>query len=678
MKRGMRVVGVFLAALVAMQMWTSLASAATTITPDHGPAGDTYAFSATGFKPGSSVSVVSPFGVGSVTADGSGAVSVNVVTPRNSGVPGVYRLRAQGVDPNGDPIAPFAVLTVTHCANTPTTCPTPTSLPRTGSSELPRQLLVGVGLLCIGAYFVTRKRIRGGHFVPFGAAKGFDRRTLIAIGISGSALALIASGFQAHEAQAAGPGSITGHITDGAGNVGNVCVRAYNATDYGAATTDASGNYTIGNLSDGNYNVAAVDCAVIPTHLPVTPSSASVSGTAATRDFTLVNGGVFVAKSVRDADSTPIKFSCLLLGVDVDPVCAPGLHGGGTLVSEPVAAATYKVGIDPGEGDFPVLFNGGVEDPLTNRITLGAGQVNSSVSLRFKPAGKIKGIVRDAATNQAPSRRVCVVPLINGRFIRSSAFAETDGSFTLERVGETPRKVAFSDCAEDGTSGNAYKNQWYNAKPSLETADQFTVTPGAQKTDVNAAMSSAEGPVPTVPPTTAPPTSAPPTTATTAAPTGSSTTSTTPPATATSSTAPPTSATTIPSSPPAADGAANASANTVAQGGTVTASGGGFGPGTPVNVVLYSTPIKIATVKADANGSVSVTFIVPSGLAVGTHTLQLQGVTSTGATRVLERPLVIVSQLPRTGGLPLHLDAVIATLAIAGLVFRRRVSLRAS
>ncbi|MDP1794802.1 MAG: LPXTG cell wall anchor domain-containing protein [Acidimicrobiales bacterium] len=673
--------GVVVASIVLL---ASSASAATTVTPDHGVAGETYAFSSTGFKPGSKVLVIGPGSSTESTADGNGSVTANIATQRNTGVPGIYRVRAQGIDPQGNPVAPFAILTVTHCLDTPTPCPRPSSLPRTGGSDMPRQLIVGLGLIAAGAFFVTRKRIAGGHFVPYGAPRGHARRTLLAIAIGGSGLALIASGANAPEARAAGAGSITGQIIDAGGGAADICVRAYNANDYGVATTDSNGNYSITNLADGTYNVAPIDCNALPTRVQQIPQAVSVTGGVATKNFVLVDGAVVVAKAVRDADSTGIKFSCLMVKSSAEASGCFSMGPEGTFVTEPVHPASYVIGIRPGEGTFPTLYNGATEDPDANKVNLVGGQVFTGMSLRFKPAGTISGVVRDAVTGQAPTRRVCVVPLVNNRYlgaITASAFAETDGSFNFTHVGETPRKIAFSDCAESGSSGNAYKNQWYNARATLETADAFTVTPGAEKGNVDAAMTTADGPPPTVPPTTAPPT-----TATTAAPTvttapGTSST-TTPSSTSTpsttSTTASTSTATTLPPSPPAAQGAATTNTESVAPGGSMTVSGGGFGPGTPVNVVVYSTPTKITTVNASATGTVAVTFTVPGGLARGSHTLQLQGVDASGGTRVLERQLTVVSQLPRTGGLPLRLDAVVAMLAIAALVLRRRVSLHAS
>ena len=48
-------------------------------------------------------------------------------------------------------------------------------------------------------------------------------------------------------------------------------------------------------------------------------------------------------------------------------------------------------------------------------------------------------------------------------------------------------------------------------------------------------------------------------------------------------------------------------------GQSVTVSGGGFDELTPVDVFLFSDPVKLATVTTDGNGAFSVTVTIPAG-----------------------------------------------------------------
>jgi len=60
-------------------------------------------------------------------------------------------------------------------------------------------------------------------------------------------------------------------------------------------------------------------------------------------------------------------------------------------------------------------------------------------------------------------------------------------------------------------------------------------------------------------------------------------------------------------------------------GDTLTLSGSGFMPGEPVSVVLHSTPVELASVKADESGVAQATVTLPSDTPVGAHEITLTG-----------------------------------------------------
>lgn len=74
---------------------------------------------------------------------------------------------------------------------------------------------------------------------------------------------------------------------------------------------------------------------------------------------------------------------------------------------------------------------------------------------------------------------------------------------------------------------------------------------------------------------------------------------------------------------PTAPFVAFAGSATVAQGGVLEFTGGGFAPGDVVTAVAHSEPVMIGTATADAGGRVSFSWAVPAGFATGDHTLEL-------------------------------------------------------
>ena len=88
------------------------------------------------------------------------------------------------------------------------------------------------------------------------------------------------------------------------------------------------------------------------------------------------------------------------------------------------------------------------------------------------------------------------------------------------------------------------------------------------------------------------------------------------------------------------------SAATVAPGGQLTVTGTGFTPGETVTATLFSTPIHLGTVSADAAGTASLVFVVPADIEPGEHRVELVGLSS--GVRVSAPFEVLGVEVPRT------------------------------
>ncbi len=100
-------------------------------------------------------------------------------------------------------------------------------------------------------------------------------------------------------------------------------------------------------------------------------------------------------------------------------------------------------------------------------------------------------------------------------------------------------------------------------------------------------------------------------------------------------------------------------------GSSITVDSSGWKANTDVTITLHSTPVVLATVKADANGAVHSTSAIPSGTSAGAHTVELTGVDPLGAPRDVSAAITVEAagggNLPRTG-------AAIAALLLVGTV----------
>ena len=115
---------------------------------------------------------------------------------------------------------------------------------------------------------------------------------------------------------------------------------------------------------------------------------------------------------------------------------------------------------------------------------------------------------------------------------------------------------------------------------------------------------------------------------------------------------------------------------TIALGGLAHSTGFGFQPGSTVSVWMMSNPTEVTTTTVAADGTYSVDFIVPTGIGVGSHTVQVQGNGQDGRMHALQVGVIVSAGLAATGSplLPLGVFGVVtSTVGIVLLSLRRRV-----
>ncbi|QOD93714.1 fibronectin type III domain-containing protein [Chryseoglobus sp. 28M-23] len=124
----------------------------------------------------------------------------------------------------------------------------------------------------------------------------------------------------------------------------------------------------------------------------------------------------------------------------------------------------------------------------------------------------------------------------------------------------------------------------------------------------------------------------------------------------------------------------------VTEDGSVRVSGSGFLPVSTVDVWLFSTPHLLGELLVDSGGRFSATLPLPGGIAVGEHTIQLNGVAAGGEVRSLTTGIVVVATpaaaLASTGAAASESAALgmvalllLGTMLVA--VGRRRTAVRA-
>lgn len=83
-----------------------------------------------------------------------------------------------------------------------------------------------------------------------------------------------------------------------------------------------------------------------------------------------------------------------------------------------------------------------------------------------------------------------------------------------------------------------------------------------------------------------------------------------------------------PAAPPAGDGPLSVEPSVVARGQQATVTGTGFGPGEQVTVILYSSPVVLASATTGADGTLSARVTIPADTALGAHEVVAMNATS--------------------------------------------------
>lgn len=126
----------------------------------------------------------------------------------------------------------------------------------------------------------------------------------------------------------------------------------------------------------------------------------------------------------------------------------------------------------------------------------------------------------------------------------------------------------------------------------------------------------------------------------------------------------------LPPLPPTAAGPLSGVPTTVTTGQQLTLTASGFAPAAPVTFGIYSSPVVLATVTADATGSATATVTIPAGLT-GAHSLVATGIGPDGTPRFVRTDIALPTApvdpgTPGTPGTPATPGAPSAPTASGG------------
>ncbi len=295
-------------------------------------------------------------------------------------------------------------------------------------------------------------------------------------------------------------GAISGNVKgseSGTPNLAGITVNVYSSADVfkGTATTDASGNYSIGNLPTGSYKVSF---GADSTHLAEWNLDRSSQGSAdlvsvtipstTTVNATLTQAFGTISGNVKGAESgTPN-----LAGIVVNVYSSADVFKG-TATTD--ASGNYSVGTLP-TGSYKVSFGAdathlaewnldkssqGSADLVSVTIP-STTMVNATLSRDY---GKISGNVKGSESGTPNLAGITVNVYSSTDVLKGTATTDASGNYLVEKLPTGSYKVSFG-------ADSTHLAEWNLDKSSQGTADLVSVTIPSTTT-VNATLTQAFG-----------------------------------------------------------------------------------------------------------------------------------------------------------------------------------------
>jgi 5-hydroxyisourate hydrolase-like protein (transthyretin family) len=292
-------------------------------------------------------------------------------------------------------------------------------------------------------------------------------------------------------------GQISGSVTDGSSNaaVANVDVTVLGCTTGSncSTTTALDGTYTLKGLATGTYYLrfsAGNGNYIDPVFSGGATEASSASPISVTAGSTtafsqaLPVGGKITGTATNGVTGTPAQ------GVEVealdssgDVVDAADTAADGTYTLTGLDTGSYKLEFF-GTGFVTAFYNGASSSATATAISITRGATTGGINLLLLPAssgGRISGTVTGSNGLPISGASVTIYDTA-GNVVGNGTSTDVDGSYLTAALLPGSYKVGFSTVA-----GNL-AFQYFNAKPTLASANAVGVGAGATTANINAAL----------------------------------------------------------------------------------------------------------------------------------------------------------------------------------------------
>ena len=296
-------------------------------------------------------------------------------------------------------------------------------------------------------------------------------------------------------------GTITGRITDAAGNPLSMALAYAYAGDMRRASadyTDENGYYRMWRLRTGNYAVRFRapggsplatewyrDAATFGSALPVPVTAGE---TTANIDAALVEGGG-IAGQVTNSLGEPLAHVSVVVYDDAGNALQAVYSGeGGDYLIGWLPAGTYRVYFNASFTGDPTAVSEYYPDKRllaeAEGVIVTVGETTMGIDAQLALGGAITGQVTDASG--LPLKGIGVHCFDTDSDFYAGATTDSEGGYTISNLAADQYKVRFRP------SPGYWATVWWDGKTSFTDADTVTVSPGESVMDINAVLSADE------------------------------------------------------------------------------------------------------------------------------------------------------------------------------------------
>jgi hypothetical protein len=324
------------------------------------------------------------------------------------------------------------------------------------------------------------------------------------------------TGIDAHMEKGA---SISGTVTDSGGHpitTQDICVDAYSTNtngdqynDYGETKTGAGGQYKIGGLAPGSYDVSFYDCyessrndtaqyydhqanAAFAEAITLGTRQEQTGIDASLEPATTISGHVYGGPG----NATPLKDICVdaysMVGGYYDyygPTVQTNAEGAYTLTH-----IVPNVGYDINfydcntKREYLTQYYDGASDTAQATTVTPTTAPLTGIDAHMEKGASISGTVTDSGGHPITTQDICVsAELTVDNYTETAGYATTDasGNYTIAGLSAGSYKVYFSDCGNDSRNDLP---QYYDGASTLSAASLVVLSASGVEKGIDASM----------------------------------------------------------------------------------------------------------------------------------------------------------------------------------------------